>query len=54
VYSLDYQEAKLRQDELIRDAKKQRLIASLKQPALRRRSSAPAFSLRIADLRPAI
>jgi hypothetical protein len=54
VFNVEYQQAKLRQDELIRDARKQRLAASLKQPAPRRRSNAPAFSLRIVDLRPAI
>jgi hypothetical protein len=54
VYSPDYQEAKHRQNQLIRDAQKHRLIASLKHPAPRRQASTPAFSLRIADLRPAI
>ena len=54
MYRSMYEEAKLRQDALIREAQKQRLMASLKQPAPRRRWTAPAFSLRVADLRPAI
>jgi hypothetical protein len=54
VYRPSYLEVKLRQQELIRDADKQRLIASLKNGEPRRRLSAPSFSLRIADLRPAI
>jgi hypothetical protein len=54
VYRPGYLEVKLRHEDLIRDANKQRLIASLKDRAPRRRLSAPSFSLRIADLRPAI
>jgi hypothetical protein len=54
VYRPSYLEVKLRHEELIREAKKQRLVASLKQSAPRRRWTAPSFSLRVADMRPAI
>ena len=54
MYRPTYDEVQLRHQQLIREAKKQRLIASLKNQEPRRRWFPQTFSLRSPDLRPAI
>lgn len=54
MYRPIYLEAKLRHEDRINEAGKQRLIDSLRQPKQPRRWAPPALSLRTHDLRPAI